>query len=384
MRAGLVTIAIAAGCGFSHGSVPNVPVDGSVDAPPDMPEEEQVCFGNSPFSLFTVCYGQSQVPTAPINATIDAKYDTTACAAPGRVVTSKGIESCLVAGGRIEITASFTVTGTRPLVILATTDLLVAQSGIVDASSPKTRNGPNANASTCNPQGAGGAATSGGGGGAGGSFATAGGSGGAGGSSTSTIGVAANAPSPMTLVGGCAGSRGGEGNAMNAGGDGGASGGAVYLLAANTIVIAGKVYASGAGGRGGHATAGGGGGGSGGLIGFEAPVVTIASGTSVQPVIATNGGAGGGGGTSAPGGDGGDGTLVSTPGAYGGAPGAGTPLAGEGGVGTNWDDIMGGTGGSAQAGSGGGGGGGGYGIIWVVGTYSNVNGDVSPMTPVMH
>src|SRR5688572_16562572 len=197
--------------------------DGSVDAPVDMPDEQQVCFGSSQFSLFTVCYGQSQVPSAPINASIDATYDTTICAPPGRVVTSKGIESCLVAGGRVEIDATFTIVGTRPLVILATTDLLVAQSGIVDASSNKGRNGPNANASTCNPQGAGGAASSGGGGGAGGSFATAGGSGGAGGNSPSTIGTAASAPPPMTLAGGCRGSNGGEGNAMMPGGDGGAS-----------------------------------------------------------------------------------------------------------------------------------------------------------------
>jgi hypothetical protein len=378
----LIAIAIVTGCSFHAGgssSGDDAPrSDVLVDTPPG-----QVCFGTSPSSLFTMCYPPAQVPAAAFSVGASRSINTTACN-NGVVATSHGVEACVFAGSTITISSNVVATGTRPLVFVAVGDLTVALGGTLDVSSNRNRVGANGDATTCNPAGAGMNATSGGGGGAGGSFATAGGSGGGGGAVGTTAGTAVASATPLSLRGGCRGGTGGDGNG-NAGGAGGHSGGAIYLIAGGTISIAGKVYASGAGGLGGDATAGGGGGGTGGLIGFDATVVAInPSVADPQAVIATNGGGGGGGGDgSNNGGDGGDGTLVSTPGASGGTGGM-SPRAGDGGVGTNWSNLTGGNGQEGAAGTGGGGGGGGYGAIWVVGTWSAGNGDISPQQPLVH
>jgi hypothetical protein len=384
MRTRTVFLVVVGGCGF-HASPERgdaiTDVGAIADRPSDTPPGA-TCFGTSPSSLVTQCYLPGTLPTNTLVIStmrqIDTQMDCTA------MVTSHGVQACLVTAQTITIDATVTASGSLPLVLLATGTLTVTVNGTIDVSSNRMGDGANPDASSCNPGGTGGSAGSGGGGGAGGSFGTVGGSGGTGNSTASNMGTAIAATATITLRGGCRGSSGGDGNGTNRGGTGGHAGGAVYLMAGGTLAIAGKVFASGAGGGGGQATSGGGGGGTGGLIGLDAPTITINSTTPApQPEIVANGGAGGGGGGNNRGMDGADGTLVSTPGAIGGPPGT-SPNGGAGGVGTNWSNITGGVGGAGATGAAGGGGGGGWGIIWVVGAYTNVNGDVSPESPLLH
>ena len=362
-------------------------IDAAVDAAIDAPIG-QLCFGTASASLFTQCFASDQVPMNTVTLTTRVFDTVTDCTGVASVQTSHAIQACVIAAKTITISGVVTVHGARPLVLLATGTLTVAAGGTLDASSNHAGDGPNAGATACNPGGPGGNFAGGGGGGAGGSFGTQGGDGGSSGLADNG-GTAVVLTAATTLRGGCSGAKGGDGNANNHGGAGGHAGGAVYLIGGVAIHIAGKVYASGAGGVGGDATAGGGGAGTGGLIGFDAPSVAISSATVVQPEVIANGGAGGGGG--------GDGNRErhppaatascwsSTPGAIGGMPGMSMMSSGgEGGGGTNWASTSGVFGAGGDPGDGGGGGGGGYGVIWVVGSYTNTNGDVSPMTPSVH
>src|SRR5258708_119134 len=101
---------------------------------------------------------------------------------------------------------------------------------------------------------------SGGGGGAGGSLAYAGAGGGNGNGVTSGGGAAA-AFVPQTLVGGCGGQAAGGASGINNTGNGGAAGHAIYLVAGQSISLAGTavINVSGAGGFGGAMTHDGGG-----------------------------------------------------------------------------------------------------------------------------
>ena len=115
----LCTIAILGGCGFSHGTSVADAAGDVVDAPIDA-FEAQVCFGTTSASLFSICYGETRVPSGTLALNAPQTLDTsTGCAPTGTLVMSKGIESCLVAAGRIEISAALTVIGSRPLVLLA-------------------------------------------------------------------------------------------------------------------------------------------------------------------------------------------------------------------------------------------------------------------------
>lgn len=304
----------------------------------------------APDSMDGVCYGTGLVracfATAPTgNTAISANVDTdtsTLCDDDPR-----NAAWCVIAGESVAIATTIRVTGSRPLVLVATSSIAV--QGTLDVASHRSSGqvGPAANPSACDN----GTAPGTSGGGAGGSFGGSGGKGGGGQSDANTGGAAGNATAaPTTLRGGC---RGQDGNGTNEGA-GGNGGGAVYLIAETSINVTGTLDASGAGATSGALNAsGGGGGGSGGFIGLDAPTVLNAGN-----IVANGGGGGEGSGTSTAGDPGDDpanpttpapgGAGLSTSGGDGGDGAAGTTLTGENGTtGTN----------------GGGGAGGGAGII---------------------
>jgi hypothetical protein len=302
-------------------------------------------------------------------------------------------EACLIYGSSITVVAgaTTTVTGGRPLVLVAATTITIA--GTLDAGSGDGHDGPSSNPAAClafptAPE----TDAGGGGGGAGGSFAATGGDGGegdtndsppntaAGGTHTAAVGV------PAVIRGGCGGQRGGDqgggGGGAGDGGDGGRGGGGVWLVARGAVVVeaGGAVSAAGAGGAGGEEHAGGGGGGAGGMIRIGAPTVTIAG------TVAANGGGGGGGGVQftrgggmqveISGEDGDDGEIGSGGGLGGtGATYMTTVLGGNGGAGGGIAVGGGVAGMASDVGAGGGGGGVGYVILR---PGAEVTGTVSP------
>lgn len=331
-----------------------------------------------------LCYGAGLAPVCLTNAptgtvTLDAAFDTTAC--PGEVIAQPGggPELCVIAATQISVSATVTVTGARPLMLLATDSIAIP--GVLDVSSARNpaRAGAGANFSGCAagtlPTSTSGAA----GGGAGGTFGTRGANGGDGtllGTVVNNNGTSAAVMLPVTFVrGGCSADDGGDSGA-NQGGGGGASGGAVYLFAGTTIDVQGGIFASGAGGGASGLHAGGGGGGAGGLIDLEAPTINVTG------ILAANGANGSGGGASSTGGpagaDGATTEFATQPSAApGGAPGGG--VGGRGATGVAPPSI-GGTGSTAVAGTAGGGGGGGAGVIYVKGAFTGTQ--VSPAPTV--
>lgn len=313
--------------------------DGGADAPDMMmtSEDGASCYGTG---LVRACFAAppsgARTVDAAINTDTSNLCDTDA----------RNSAWCVIAGSTISVQGTVLVTGSKPLVLLATQSIDV--TGTLDAASHRGgTTGPAANAAGCNagtPAG-----TSGGG--AGGSFGARGGAGGGTAGSATNGGVSGNAITPTVAHGGCAGQNGNGGSA----GVAGAGGGAVYLIAESTITIAGVINASGAGGTNGVMSAsGGGGGGSGGLIGLDAPTVTN------NGLIFANGGGGG------------EGSGQTTAGAPGGDPVAGaggtgggnlSTNGGNGGAGQGGATATPGDGGNGTATGGGGGGGGGVGVI---------------------
>ncbi len=299
-----------------------------------------------------------------------------------KCTTMAGSGICAILGDSITIQpgTTSTITGSRPLMLIATTTIKV--SGALDASSASTgasigRHGGGSDPvpTACATLATGGATSDGGGGGAGGTFGTKGGDGGRGGGSGGLGAVGATAQAPTIFRAGCRGGAGGNSGA----GPGGFGGGALYLLAGVSIEIESRVDANGAGGTGASSgEAGGGGGGSGGMILLEAPSITMI-GSEAQ--LTANGGGGGEGtvGTNAQEGD--ESAQWNEPAAggtglsqNGGAGGVGAIASGMGGTG-----VMGISGGNNNDGGGGGGGGGG-GVIWIKGpvpTGSEAN-QISP------
>jgi hypothetical protein len=183
---------------------------------------------------------------------------------------------------RVEPSAQVSVTGSQPLVMVASTTLDVL--GGLDASAQLDAANAGGYAQTASGVGGGpggGDATqanydaAGGGG-----YCGAGGAGGVAVPPGSMGGKPYGTPQLVPLVGG---SAGGGGMPAGIGNSGGAGGGAVQLVAGTEITIAagGFVNAGGGGGR-----ANGGAGGSGGAILIEAPTVTVAG------TLAANGGGG--------------------------------------------------------------------------------------------
>jgi hypothetical protein len=219
--------------------------------------------------------------------------------------TSRGQPAaCFIVADSV-IVNSVSVSGSRPLVIVAQT---ITVNGVLDAAaheSMQTKNPPGAPfaGASCTafpqqPTNSG----SGAGGGAGGGFMTIGGGGGSGnnGQAGNKGGLPApkEATDPTTLRAGCDGQAGGNGGAT--GGLAGSGGGAVYLVAGSTITFgaSGVINVSGGGGHASSSQAGGGGAGSGGMIVLYATTISAGSGK-----LLANGGGGAsgttnGGGTS--------------------------------------------------------------------------------------
>ena len=251
-----------------------------------------------------------------------------------------------------------TVSGTRPLVLVALTTLTITNR--LEAGSTLARLGPGANSPDCGQPGAGGlGGTSGGG--AGGSFSSLGAAGGNG-SAGGTGGTPAAIQTPTALRGGCRGGGGGGAN-LGAGGNGG---GAVALYAGVKIQINEDVRVSGAGGGAAqNGNAGGGGGGSGGMVILEAMAIDVAN-----DVFANGGGGGEGASTTGAGNVG----VEST--AYDNAANGGSGGSGGGDGGDGFALAIAAKPGSTPGGGGGGGGGGGAGVIWVKGTVTGTK--ISP------
>ena len=170
-------------------------IDSAIDVPPDVPDPN--CFAGGAFYL---C-----LQTVPSGNQSLGDVDTGMCNDQGEQIAMIGQTSvCVVAGSSVDVGDS-NVTGSRPLVVVATGD--INQSGYLDASSATGRgDGPAANDASCTMSTNDGSnSASGAGGGAGGSFGTAG-AGGAGGNGAigGTPGAAATKPVD-TLRGGCKG-----------------------------------------------------------------------------------------------------------------------------------------------------------------------------------
>ena len=319
------------------------PIPGEAGA--EAGDPQPFCIGDP--SGVRVCFATRPTGDMSLPAAIDTD-STTACMTP----MSGGGGYCVIAAERLRGDILVAVTGTKPLVLVATTTIEI--SGTLDAASHRGNTPPNyATAQTgagsdpaggCSPPGTPGNNA----GGAGGTLVDLGGTGGNGG------GAPGAAQTITTVRGGCRGQNGNTGNA----GLGGHGGGAVYLIA-DTITISGQINASGEGGHPGIAgDAGGGGGGSGGFIGLDAQTITNTG------VVYANGASGGEGsgnvGTGSPGPE--PNSAAASPGSpsfsvggNGGSGGAGGSMAGAatGGTGEN------------SGGAGGGGGGGGTGVIKV-------------------
>ncbi len=355
--------------------------DAAIDAASDAATDARAdadspsCFGPAGW---TVCLAVLPTRTFTPPAVIDTDSSPECLKAIPKTWSTAGQpDACFVTARTIDVTTSVSVTGTLPLVLVATDSISIGAR--IDAASHRGgASGPNASPAVCpsyttapQPSNVAGFA----GGGAGGSFATAGGAGGAGNGTTTNRGLPTGAVStrPATLRGGCRGQNGGNG--LAAGGQGGAGGGALYLVAGVSITLspAGVVNVSGAGGTGGAKYTGGGGGGAGGFVAIHAPSIVTAAGSSIL--------ANGGGGSS--GVDGGD-----IPGAGGEDPAPATPfvaarggtIGGNGNGGDGYAAALPATPGFGASGVGGGGGGGGAGFVVSSGSLGAAK--VSPVAGV--
>lgn len=385
--AGLLLGIVAAGCGFrtSPGAPADGAVDGAIDSAPPAPD---ACVSFATLLPLDTCQlafdGDLVIPSGA------AVYDTgTHALTVGGASMPVTHTTVMLAGESVEVISARAVrlasntklraVGPLPLVIAASTDIVVSAAAQIDVSD----GGAGAQMSCVNGASPGAPDAGGAAGGGGGGYGADGGKGGNGDSdSTQSTGGAhgsAIAAIPAGLRGGCPGADGGMGKAE--GGAGGKAGGALYVVAAGRIELGGTgaINAGGGPGLGGpHTTvggdAGGGGGGSGGMLVLEAPHVIGPDAT-----IAANGAGGGGGGDSADPGDAGAAGSVTNARADGGK---GTATLHARGSGTD-----GGRGGSTQfpAGEdvttvgqgGGGGGGGGVGIIRIKSTDRQL-GVISP------
>jgi hypothetical protein len=369
-------------CGFSVPDGSSTPVDAAaIDAPPDAPDAMtgtvgDVCYG----TLVHVCF-----PSAPTGAVTPVSFNTGTDAACTLIYAqSDGEEVCVIAADTITIGGDLTVTGPRPLVLVAATTITVTGTIDVSSTTMPSRRGAGSQGLACTLSAAGANDRGGGGGGGGGTFSTRGGTGGTGDTNQNgpPAGMAPGGqsgtaqPAPVTLRGGCRAAVGGEGgdsDGVNPGGPGGLGGGAVALVSGGAVTVPGAVYASGAGGGtiagqpgtgncipgNGGFEQGGGGGGSGGMIVLDGAVLTVSG------RIVANGGGGGGGGACFGGARGSDGTTMQW------------NLQASGGMGDVVNGGANGGAGSARAGlttldglaniSGGGGGGGGLGYVWTKG-----------------
>lgn len=318
--------------------------DAGSDSIIDSPPGTQACFGTG---LSQICFASA--PTQPLTISGPTTIDTTTSPMCASVIA--GGSYCVLAATEITIEATLRATGARPLVLVASDSITTMTSGLIDVGShrgmtPET--GAGADPAAC--QGDTPPVTSGGG--AGGSFTGSGGAGGIGSSGTGPGGVPGAPVTTITEVRGGCGGQDGAGSSKGARGHGG---GAVFLIAGNSIGVAGGINAAGEGGGAGTLTmSGAGGGGAGGLIGFDAPAITITS-----LILANGGGGGEGSGTNTSGIVGSDPAGVAA--ASGGSGGSST--GGDGGSGSAGAAAGPGAAGLNAATGGGGGGGGGAGLV---------------------
>ncbi len=382
-----MAIAAAPGCGFNSNTAKPGP-DAGVDAPggpgddggppPDGPPTGNgFCYGPSGWQVCLDARASGQIV---IPGTLDTDKSKLCLDALPASWTANQPAACIVAGDTVMMNVA-SVTGSRPLVIVAQTEITVTV--LLDVASRRFNGnvGAGAAASDCKPFVTNPDAPPGGGGGAGGSFMFPGANGSAGNGVFHVGGQAAsaNVGVPSRLQSGCPGQVGGGGQVASGAkpSDGGAGGGAVYLVSAGRISIPGKIDASGAGGGGGDVAIGGGGGGSGGMIVLFGASIT----TTSASVLVANGGGGGGGGS-----------AVTTKGMNGQDPDVMTPtVAASGGLGGIELSANGADGGrgyalpiaatmgpNADTGAGGGGGGGAGGYI-----RSNVALGMAVVSPAM-
>jgi hypothetical protein len=330
--------------------------------------------------------------TAPdVDVDADTSYDTDDCdglvGGTGATVTStSGREVCVLPTGQLTVSAGSTLTlrGARPLVILASGDVVI--EGVVDASGDGTTPGPGGAPPRMGP-GAGGDGVTGADGtddfsaGGGGGFCGAGGVGGAslpspGGTAGATMMVGLE-----PLLGGSGGGQGG-GRPDTLQGVGGAGGGALQISARGSIRGAGFIRAGGGGGGGGRPGAdryeagAGGGGGSGGGVLLEAADVQLSAIRSIN----VGGGGGGGGNNSLTGAM--DGENGGSAERAAGSPSGGLLFAGDGGDGAGGSSMDGGDGEDTEAHGGGGGGGAGC-VVLKTPAVATPTVDVNPAGALM-
>jgi hypothetical protein len=333
------------------------------DAGNDSRDANGLCFGSGFIRNF--CIVPTDAPRMFGTATLSTSGANIACDAT--LLGSDGTTLCFIIGKTILITGTVRVNGLNPVVFLGTDSVTIDTGGSIDVAShaPQVGNygAGGVGAPDCTAAlalgGSDDAMMTSGGGGAGGSFLGFGGNGGTG--IAATGGARGSVVPPLTTVrGGCPGGGGGNGTA-GSGGRGGHGGGAVYLLTGGSLIVRGRINASGAGGTAPTATGGGGGGGTGGFIGLDAKTYVFSN-----ALMIAMGGAGASGATPSVSGVQGyeASTTTTAPGPTPGGSGAGS-----GGVGGSF--AAGGTGGNGGAG-GGGGGGGSTGFIGVAGLAGQI------------
>jgi hypothetical protein len=282
------------------------------------------CLGTGTWEM---CAAAGAAPTGTQALSGSINTDTSSmCTTPVDWTVAAQPDVCVIAGSSITISATTTVTGSRPLVLFATGSITQSSNANLDVASHRTgTSGPGMQSSACAafPQAPTNSAV-GAGGAAGGSFMTMAGDGGAGGQGAAGgLAAAADLAEPAVLRGGCRGQVGGEA-ATGSSGASGAGGGAVYLLAGTSINLVATINASGAAGGGGLSMAGGGGGGAGGMIVLWAPSIV-----STSAKLMANGGGGGGAGGGTGGQPGFDPNIVApSSAAPGGQSGAGNGCGG--------------------------------------------------------
>jgi hypothetical protein len=316
--------------------------------------------------LATVCYPAAEVPSGEyrppagtLSTGVDANCDRL-------VAQTSGPELCIKHAATIVIENNVVWTGSRPLVLIATTTITIQAGGVLDVSRGAGGSGTGCMSPTTGGPDTGAGASAGAGGGGAGGFASAGGFGGNG-QGVGNGGMAGGMIALAAVRGGCPGAKGGD-SSDGAGGTRGDPGGGVYLIAGDSIQIDGDILANGGGGLGGANKAGGGGAGSGGLIGLDAPTVTMGS----NATLSANGGGGGEGGGGSNPGERGDDAVAYDIRANGGNANSNGSNGGYGAIDTNAPT------GGQMSGDGGGGGGGGAGYIRVFATSKSLNAKISP------
>lgn len=285
MRPWLIFLMVSSACGFPR--------------PQDVPDDSGThpdaagCYG----SFVPICF--LNIPAALVALTENTDIDTDASPICDQQ-NNQILHYCVVAGAGFTSTKKISAHGSKPLVLLSTSTMVLA--GEVDVSSNHTGfqpRGAGADPLLCTNT----MLATGTSGGFGGSF---GGKGGDGEQTDGTGGIGAPALTsfPTVLRGGC---PGGAGSPIGTGGAGGSGGGAVAIIAPELRLDA-RINASGAGGRGGPASkSGGGGGGSGGMIVLDTPSIVL----EANGLLFANGGGGGQGGAGPGSGD--DGSESTEP-----------------------------------------------------------------------